>query len=243
MDNIKLDGFNESLLNEGNAAIEKIDLILKQQQLKQQQRKQKHLQQHLQMQKQQKQIQKSLTPSTPTPATTITKKRKTIDDKRAALALSIVNNKKSKTDNQKYIQKIKGDILILSNNLLNDKKINKATYNKMYDLFLGSTRINALEDAYNTLTKINKQEVNYKVSTAEFNELKSNEKTSREIKEGKEDKFMMMIRHKKTKKPLEKFHLTAIINRSINYSDKKRAMSNILTRKNTMKDNYKDMIN
>ena len=32
---------------------------------------------------------------------------------------------------------------------------------------------------------------------------------------------MMMIRHKKTKKPLEKFHLTAIIDRSINYPDKK----------------------
>ena len=32
---------------------------------------------------------------------------------------------------------------------------------------------------------------------------------------------MMMIRHKKTKKPLEKFHFTAIIDRSINYPDKK----------------------
>ena len=32
---------------------------------------------------------------------------------------------------------------------------------------------------------------------------------------------MMMIRHKKIKKPLEKFHLTAIIDRSINYPDKK----------------------
>jgi hypothetical protein len=68
-----------------------------------QQRKQKHLQQHLQMQQQQKQfessvnqkqIQKSLTPTPATTITQVTKKRKTIDNKRAALALSIVNNKK-----------------------------------------------------------------------------------------------------------------------------------------------------
>ena len=52
--------------------------------------------------------------------------------------------------------------------------------------------------------------------------MKSNEKTSREIKEGKEDKFMMMIRSKnKTQKPLEKFHITAIIKRTITYTHKK----------------------
>ncbi len=122
----------------------------------------------------------------------------------------------------KQRQKLKGDILILSNNLLNDKKINKATYNKMFALFMGCARMNALEDAYNTLVKIKKSKEVKVVKKADFHELKTNEKTSQEIKEGKEDKFMMMIKSKtKTIKPLEKFHLTAIIKRTIHYTDKK----------------------
>jgi 1,2-phenylacetyl-CoA epoxidase PaaB subunit len=171
------------------------------------------------------------------------KKNNQIINKQAELALSISNNKKSKNDDDKQRQKVKGDILLLSNNLLNDKKINKATYNKMFALFMGSARMNALEDAYNTLVKIKKSKEVKVVKKADFHELKSNEKTSREIKEGKEDKFMMMIRHKKTKKPLEKFHLTAIIDRSINYPDKKTGNVKYTYKEKTMKDNYKDMIN
>ena len=122
--------------------------------------------------------------------------------KRAELALSISNNKKSKNEDDKQRQKIKGDILILSNTLLNDKKINKATYNKMFSSFMGSAQLNTLEDAYNTLINIKKSKEVKVVKKAEFHELKSNEKTSREIKEGKEDKFMTLIIRNKNKKPL-----------------------------------------
>jgi hypothetical protein len=46
----------------------------------------------------------------------------------------------------------------------------------MYDLFLGNSRINNLEDAYNTLVKINTQEINNKVNKADFHELKNKPK-------------------------------------------------------------------
>ena len=141
-------------------------------------------------------------------------------NKRAELALTISNSKKSKNEDEKQRQKIKGDILILSNTLLNDKKINKATYNKMFSLFMGNARMEALEDAYNALNKINKSKEVKTVKKSDFHELKTNEKTTREKKEGKEDKFMMLMSKTKTKKPLEKFHLTAIMKRTITYTNK-----------------------
>ncbi len=55
----------------------------------------------------------------------------------------------------------------------------------MFALFMGNARMNALEDAYNTLVNIkNSREVKV-VKKAKFHELKSNEKTKREINEGK----------------------------------------------------------
>ena len=65
----------------------------------------------------------------------------------------------------------------------------------MFGLFMGSARVHALEDAYNTLVKIKKSKEVKVVKKAEFHELKTNEKTTRETKEGKEDKFLMMIRN------------------------------------------------
>ncbi len=91
----------------------------------------------------------------------------------------------------------------------------------MFALFMSSARMNALEDAHNTLVNIKKLKEVKVVKKAEFHELKTNEKSSREIKKGKEDKFMMLMSKNKTKKPLEKFHLTAIMKRTTTYTHKK----------------------
>ena len=96
----------------------------------------------------------------------------------------------------------------------------------MFSLFMGSARLNALEDAYNTLVNIKKSKEVKVVKKAEFHELKTNEKTSREIKEGKEDKFMTLMSKNKNKKPLEKFHLTAVLKRTITYTNKKSGKIN-----------------
>ena len=118
-------------------------------------------------------------------------------NKRAELALSI--SKKPKNEAEKQKQKVKGDILVLSNNLLNDKKINKATYNKMFALFMGSSQMNALEDAYNTLTKIKESKDNKVHKKNEFDDMKKQEKTTRETKEGKVDKLMVILNKNKIK--------------------------------------------
>jgi hypothetical protein len=74
----------------------------------------------------------------------------------------------------------------------------------MLALFMGSARMNALEDAYNTLVNIKKSKEVKVIKKTDFHEMKSNKKTSREIKEGREDIFMMLMGKTKTKKPLEK---------------------------------------
>jgi hypothetical protein len=84
---------------------------------------------------------------------------------------------------------------------------------------MGSSQINALEDAYNTLKNIKKSKDIKVVKKGEFHELKTKEKTTREINEGKEDKFMMVISKIKNKKTLHKYHLTAIIDRNVSYPD------------------------
>ena len=83
---------------------------------------------------------------------------------------------------------------------------------------MGNARMEALEDAYNALNKVKKSKEVKTVKKSDFHELKTNERTTREKKEGKEDKFMTLMRKNKNKKSLEKFHLTAIIKRTLTYT-------------------------
>ena len=117
-------------------------------------------------------------------------------------------------------KKLKGDILVLSTSLLNDKKNNKATYNKMFSLFMGSSQMNALEDAYNALTKIKKLKDNKVHHKGDFEKLKNEEKTTRETQDEKLEKLMTITSKNKTKQPLKKFHLSVVENRTITYIDK-----------------------
>ena len=142
-------------------------------------------------------------------------------NKQAQIAISFATSKNSKNEDDKQRNKIKKDIIILSNKLYNEKKINKATYNKMDELIWGRTRGNTLEDAYNALMKVENSNDSKIFNKSNLKELKQKERLARQKEQGKEDKFMMMITKNKTKKPLEKYHLNAIIKRSILYTNAK----------------------
>ena len=131
------------------------------------------------------------------------------------VALSRINSTKAKTDNEKQKKELKRDILNLSNDLFKEKRINKSAYEKMFDLVLSQSRMNALEDAHNALIKIKNSE-DLKVYKKDFTKLKKEEKVKREG----EDKFMIMINKNKEKK-LHKYHLSVKIHRKITYTSKK----------------------
>jgi hypothetical protein len=77
----------------------------------------------------------------------------------------------------------------------------------MFSLFMGNARMEALEDAYNALNKVKKSKEVKTGKKSDFHELKTNGKTIREKKEGKEDNFMMLMMSKnKRKNQLKKFH-------------------------------------
>jgi len=146
-------------------------------------------------------------------------------NKQAQLAISFANSKKTKNEDDTQRKKLKTDIIILSNKLYNEKKINKSTYNKMDSLVWGRTRGNTLEDAYNALIKVENSKESKVFNKGNLKELNLNERLNRQKEQGKEDKFMMMITKNKNKKNLEKYHLNAIIKRSILYTNTKTGKS------------------
>ena len=152
------------------------------------------------------------------------KKNIKFENNLAKTALSVLNTKKPKNESEKERLKVKSELLLLSNQLLNEKKINKTTYNKMFDLFMSQARINALTDAYSSLTKINESTEAKVHKNKDFKAIKQEEKAKRETKEGKVDKFMMLMSKTKNKK-LYKYHLTANIERKITYTSKKGKVS------------------
>ena len=69
----------------------------------------------------------------------------------------------------------------------------------MDELVWGRTRGNTLEDAYNALMKVENSKESKVFNKGNLKELKLNERLNRQKEQGKEDKFMMMIRKTKTK--------------------------------------------
>ena len=152
------------------------------------------------------------------------KKNINFENNVAKNALSVLNSKKPKKDSEMERLKVKSELLLLANQLLNEKKINKTTYSKMFDLFMSQARMNALNDAKSSLMKIKESNESKVYKNKDFKAIKQEEKTKRETKEGKVDKFMMLMSKTKSKK-LFKYHLTANIQRKITYTSKKGKVS------------------
>ena len=142
-------------------------------------------------------------------------------EKREKLGTSTMRTPKN--DNERDRLKLKGDILMLSSELLHSKKINKPTYNKMYNLFLGASRLPALVDAHKTLLKIKSSTEEKVFRKVDFHEMKKQEKTIRETRQERLAKLLTIVARKNKKDKYDKlpdrtFHINAVVRRSITYN-------------------------
>ena len=88
-----------------------------------------------------------------------------------------------KKDSQRQRRIIQNDILLLSRDLIKNGKISKPLYNKMYNVSIGASRLQALQDIYSGLLQIKDIEIKQNaLKKHEFKQIKTHSNQLKQIK-------------------------------------------------------------